>query len=163
MKIKFFTKANFFCSVLILLIFFLDRFSKFQILKMLENKNNIFINDFLNFNLVFNTGIGFGLLSLNESIYYNIITFIIFAVVLLLIYFLLKSEGLEKYSFSLIVGGALGNLYDRIFNKAVPDFIDLHFANFHWFSFNIADIFISFGIILMILKEFVFKKKNNET
>ena len=74
----------------------------------------------------------------------------------------LKSDGFKKYSLLLIVGGALGNLHDRIFFNAVPDFIDFHVGNFHWFVFNIADIFISLGVIFMILFEFTDNNKNNE-
>ncbi len=163
MKLNFFSKANFFCFLTVLAIFFFDRITKINILILLKDKDYIFINDFLNLNLVFNTGIGFGLLSLNAGIYYNIISLFILLVILILIYLLFKSKGFEKHSFSLIIGGALGNLYDRIFYKAVPDFIDLHIDNFHWFSFNIADIFITLGIILILFNEFNSKNKNNET
>ena len=75
---------------------------------------------------------------------------------------LLKSDGFRKYSFLMIFGGALGNLYDRIFFKAVPDFVDFHIGNFHWFIFNVADIFISLGIICLIFDEMFFNKNNNE-
>ena len=163
MKLNFFSKAIFFCFLTVLAIFFFDRITKINILILLKDKDYIFINDFLNLNLVFNTGIGFGLLSLNAGIYYNIISLFILLVILILIYLLFKSKGFEKHSFSLIIGGALGNLYDRIFYKAVPDFIDLHIDNFHWFSFNIADIFITLGIILILFNEFNSKNKNNET
>ena len=163
MKLNFFSKANFFCFLTVLAIFFFDRITKINILILLKDKDYIFINDFLNLNLVFNTGIGFGLLSLNAGIYYNIISLFILLVIFILFYLLFKSKGFEKHSFSLIIGGALGNLYDRIFYKAVPDFIDLHIDNFHWFSFNIADIFITLGIILILFNEFNSKNKNNET
>ena len=143
--------------LLILTIFFLDRYSKNLILNLLENEKYLFINNYLNFNLVFNTGIGFGLFSLNAGIYYNILSILIFLIILVLIYLMLKSKILEKIFFSLIIGGAIGNLYDRIIYKAVPDFIDFHIKEFHWFTFNIADIFISFGIIFMILNELITK------
>ena len=148
--------------LLILTIFFLDRYSKNLILNLLENEKYLFINNYLNFNLVFNTGIGFGLFSLNDGIYYNILSILIFLIILVLIYLMLKSKILEKIFFSLIIGGAIGNLYDRIIYKAVPDFIDFHIKEFHWFTFNIADIFISLGIIFMILNELIFNKQKNE-
>tara|TARA_X000001036_G_C20046373_1_gene549029 strand:- start:218 stop:442 length:225 start_codon:yes stop_codon:yes gene_type:complete len=66
-----------------------------------------------------------------------------------------KAEKYEKIIFSIIIGGALGNFYDRIFLNAVPDFIDLHYKNFHWFTFNIADIFITLGIIGFLMREFL--------
>ena len=148
--------------LLISIIFFLDRYSKNLILNLLENEKYLFINNYLNFNLVFNTGIGFGLFSLNDGIYYNILSILIFLIILVLIYLMLKSKILEKIFFSLIIGGAIGNLYDRIIYKAVPDFIDFHIKEFHWFTFNIADIFISLGIIFMILNELIFNKQKNE-
>ena len=153
-------KENYFFFVIIFLLFIVDRIAKNKIIILLENQNNIFINDYLNYNLVFNTGIGFGLLSLDAGLYYNLLSFFIFLIILFLIFFILKSKQIEKYFFSFIIGGALGNLYDRIIFKAVPDFIDFHYVDFHWFSFNIADIFISLGIIFMIINEFVFIKKN---
>ena len=136
-----------------MIIFFLDRYSKNLILNLLENEKYLFINNYLNFNLVFNTGIGFGLLSLNAGIYYNMLSIFIFLIILILIYFMFKSKTSEKIFFSFIIGGAVGNLYDRIIYKAVPDFIDFHIKDFHWFTFNIADIFISLGIIFMIINE----------
>ncbi len=162
MKYNFFSKINLFCLIFITVIFFFDRISKIEILKVFQNTDSIFVNDFLNLSLVFNTGIGFGLLSLEAGLLYNIISFFIFFVILILIHLLLKSKSFEKYCFSAVIGGALGNLYDRIFFKAVPDFIDFHIGSFHWFSFNIADIFISIGIILILLKEFNSKNKKNE-
>ena len=117
------------------------------------------INEFLNFDLVWNTGIGFGLLSFNSSFYYNLISLLIFAVIIFLIFLGLKSDKFDKTIFSVIIGGALGNFYDRITFKAVPDFIDLHYGNFHWFTFNAADIFITIGIICFIMKE-IFIKNN---
>ena len=148
--------------LLILTIFFLDRYSKNLILNLLENEKYLFINNYLNLNLVFNTGIGFGLFSLNAGIYYNMLSVLIFIIILILFYLMFKSKTNEKIFFSFIIGGAIGNLYDRIIYKAVPDFIDLHIKDFHWFTFNIADIFISFGVIFMILNELVFKKEKNE-
>ncbi len=155
-------KQNYLFFILILLLFSIDRFVKIEILNILENKNYIFVNDYLNLNLVFNTGIGFGLFSLNSGIYYNLLSILIFLIILFLVFLMLKSKNKEKVIFSFIIGGAIGNLYDRIVFKAVPDFIDFHFRELHWFTFNIADIFISIGIIFMILNEFINKDKKNE-
>ena len=157
MKKIIFKKENIYFLSLILVIFFLDRYSKNLILNLLENEKYLFVNNYLNLNLVFNTGIGFGLFSLNAGIYYNILSILIFLIILVLIYLMLKSKILEKTFFSLIIGGAIGNLYDRIIYKAVPDFIDFHIKEFHWFTFNVADIFISLGIIFMILNELMYK------
>ncbi len=152
-------KKNYLFFIFIFFLFSLDRIAKIEMLRILEKKNNLFINDYLNLNLVFNTGIGFGFLSLTNEIYYNILSIFIFLIILVLIFMMLKSSIIEKTFFSLIIGGAMGNLYDRIIFKAVPDFIDFHVKEFHWFTFNIADIFISLGIILMILNELVYKKQ----
>ena len=108
----------------------------------------MFVNDYLNLNLVFNTGIGFGLLSLKDAIYYNALSIFIFFIILVLLFFMIKSKLSEKIFFSFIIGGALGNLYDRIIFKAVPDFIDFHFQEFHWFTFNLADIKIRIKKVL---------------
>ena len=153
---KFFKKENFYFLILLLIIFSIDRFSKIKIIADFSD-DIFFVNEFLNFDLVWNTGIGFGLLSFNSSLYYNLISLLIFAVVLFLIFIGLKSDKFDKTIFSVIIGGALGNFYDRITFKAVPDFIDLHYGNFHWFTFNVADIFITIGIICFILKEFFVK------
>ena len=131
-------------------------------LNLLDNEKYLFINNYLNLSLVFNTGIGFGLFSLNNELYYNMLSILIFLIILVLIYLMFKSKTSEKIFFSLIIGGAIGNLYDRIIYKAVPDFIDFHIKEFHWFTFNIADIFISLGIIFMILNEIIFNKQKNE-
>ncbi len=155
-----FKKENIYFLFIIFIIFFLDRYSKHLALGYLENEKYIFINNYLNLNLVFNTGIGFGLLSLNAGIYYNILSIFITLIILILFYFMFKSKTSEKIFFSFIIGGAIGNLYDRIFFKAVPDFLDFHIQEFHWFTFNVADIFISFGIIFMLLNELVYKSKN---
>ena len=143
--------------MIISLVFFLDRYSKIKIIANL-NENNLYINDFLNFNLVWNTGIGFGFFSTNSSLIYNLITGIICFVIIFLIYLIINSKKTDKILFSLILGGALGNVYDRLTYFAVPDFIDIHYKNFHWFTFNIADIFITIGIIILIIKDFNLKK-----
>ena len=150
---------------IILLIFFIDRFSKIYILSIAETNGNvdIYINSFLNFVLYWNTGIGFGLFAFEQPQAYNFITLVIIFVNLIIIYLIYKSTNFKIYFFIMILGGSLGNLYDRINYKAVPDFIDLHINNFHWFIFNIADIFISLGVICLIYVEIFFKDKlNNE-
>ena len=153
-----FLKENILMFFLIILVFFLDRYSKTFILNNL-NENLIYINDFINFDLIWNTGIGFGFLSSSSSLIYNIISVIVGIIVIALVFISLKSDKFDKTVFSLIIGGALGNFYDRIFFKAVPDFIDIHYGNFHWFTFNIADIFITIGVICFIIKGFFIKDK----
>ena len=149
--------------ILVLSIFLFDRLSKLYVI-YLDKKfftSEIFSSKFLNINLIWNEGIAFGLLSLKEERFYNILTLII-ALVIFIIFFMLRgNEGFKKYSLLMILGGALGNIYDRIFYKAVPDFIDFHVGNFHWFIFNIADIFITIGVVLIILIE-LFEDKNEK-
>ena len=155
-KNKTFKKENFYFLLIISVIFFLDRYSKFEILRNLS-ENSLYVNDFLNFYLIWNTGIGFGLLSFDTNLFYNLITILIGLVIIILTMIGIKSESSEKIIFSVILGGALGNFYDRLYFKAVPDFIDLHYGNFHWFTFNVADIFITIGIIAYVLKGFFLK------
>ena len=147
--------------IIILSIFSLDRISKIYLINLQENGVNVdfFITSFLNFNLVWNTGIGFGLASMESSIYYHILTLIIGLVNIALIIFLIKSKGVYVYLISIVIGGSLGNLFDRIYYYAVPDFIDIHLGNFHWFIFNVADIFITVGIIGFIFFELLKKEK----
>ena len=152
-KNKLFSKETVISLTIIISIFILDRISKIKIISNLESSNSIFINDYLNFDLIWNTGVAFGLLSQNANIYYHIITFLIFLIIILLGYLIFKGDFFEKIFLSLILGGALGNFYDRLFYFAVPDFIDLHIDNFHWFTFNIADIFITIGVIFLISKD----------
>ena len=142
-------------------VFFLDRLSKIYLLNLQANGTDIdfYVFPFLNFNLVWNTGIGFGLISLETNIFYHILTLIIAAVNIVLIFFIIKSKGIYVYLLALIIGGSLGNLFDRIYYYAVPDFIDVHVGNFHWFVFNVADIFITVGIIGLMLKELLKKEK----
>ena len=156
-KNKTFKKENFYFLLIISLIFFLDRYSKFEILRNFS-ENSFYVNDFLNFYLIWNTGIGFGLLSFDTNLIYNLITTLIGLLIIILIMIGIKSESSEKIIFSIIVGGALGNFYDRIVFNAVPDFIDLHYGNFHWFTFNVADIFITIGVIAFLIKGFFLKK-----
>tara|TARA_B100000767_G_scaffold275542_1_gene313176 strand:+ start:1001 stop:1480 length:480 start_codon:yes stop_codon:yes gene_type:complete len=149
-------KENIYAILFIIITFFLDRFSKSKILNDF-NENVYFINNFINLELIWNKGIGFGLLNFSSVFIYNIITSIIGSVIFFLFFVAFKADKYEKIVFSIIIGGALGNLYDRIFYKAVPDFIDLHYGNFHWFSFNIADIFITIGVLAFIMKSLSIK------
>ncbi len=154
-KNKILTKNNLYCLIVISIIFFLDRYTKFFILNNFT-ENTYHLNDYINLDLVWNTGIGFGLFSSNSDIIYSLTSLLIAVVIMCLIYFLIASEKLEKIIYSIIIGGALGNFYDRMFFKSVPDFIDLHYKNFHWFTFNLADIFITIGIVAFLFKE-IFK------
>tara|TARA_Y100000590_G_scaffold466220_1_gene640892 strand:- start:2560 stop:3027 length:468 start_codon:yes stop_codon:yes gene_type:complete len=149
--------------LVILTIFGIDRLSKIYLINLQSSGTDIdfYILSFLNFYLIWNTGIGFGLISMDSGVYYHILTTIIVFVNIGLMYFLFKSKGIYAYFLALIIGGALGNLFDRIYYYAVPDFIDLHWGNFHWFIFNIADIFITVGIIGLVVLELI-KKQNSE-
>ena len=152
---------NFF--LILSFIFTIDRLSKIYILKYFElNSSEIYLTSFLNLILVWNNGIGFGLLSFEGNVVYNSITFFIFIVILILFIVGVKYDQKNGYFYMIIIGGALGNLYDRIYYYSVPDFIDFHLGDFHWFVFNVADIFITIGIICLIIVEMIFNKKNNE-
>ena len=141
-------------------IFFFDRITKIYLINLQSSgvEVDFYVNKFLNFYLVWNTGIGFGLASMEANIYYHILTLIIAIIIILLIFFLFKSNGIYAYFIISIIGGSLGNLFDRVYYFAVPDFIDLHLGNFHWFIFNVADIIISAGIIGIMFIE-IFKKE----
>jgi len=154
-------KNNIFSLFLVIFIFTLDRLSKIIIIKLSEplNELNISVTSFINFNLIWNEGIAFGLLSFNDKFYYNLITLLIALITSIIIWLANKSKGVEKLGFLMIVGGSLGNLFDRIFYSSVPDFIDISINNFHWFIFNVADIFITIGVILLIILEFFKKEK----
>ena len=147
--------------IIILSIFFFDRFTKIYLTNLQSTGTDIdfYIFPFLNFYLIWNTGIGFGLAAMETNIYYHILTAIIATVNAGLIFFLIKFKSMYAYLIALIIGGSLGNLFDRIYYYAVPDFIDLHLGNFHWFIFNVADIFITIGIIGLILVELLKKEK----
>ena len=161
-KNKIFSKELIAPTLLIIFSFFTDRLSKIYAIKHLMNNDGYSVNDFLNFDLVWNTGIGFGLFSVDANITYHLISLLIFIVIVFLFYLIIKAKFTEKILFSMIVGGAIGNLYDRLVYFAVPDFIDFHINQFHWFTFNIADIFISIGIILIIIKDLsLFKDEKN--
>ena len=154
-------KRFFFSDILIVLtIFLLDRISKLYVIHLDSTLLNseIITSKFINIQLIWNEGVAFGLLAFNEKSFYNFITGFIVIIILTLIYFIRKTRGIEKYSFIIILGGALGNVFDRFLYSAVPDFIDIHYQNFHWFIFNVADIFISIGIIFLISFE-IFGKK----
>ena len=156
-KNNFLKKENIFFFLLVLIIFFLDRVSKLKIINNF-NESAYFINDYINIDLIWNIGICFGLLSTNSSLLYNSVTILIGIVIIFLIYVFIKSDIIEKSSYAIIIGGALGNFYDRMIYKAVPDYIDIHYNDFHWFTFNVADIFITIGILVFIIKNYL--KKN---
>ena len=147
--------------IIIISIFFFDRITKIYLINLQTSGTDIdfYIYSFLNFYLVWNTGIGFGLASIESNIYYHVLTAIIFIINIGLIFFLTKSKGMYAYLIAIIIGGSLGNLFDRLYYYAVPDFIDLHLGNHHWFIFNIADIFITIGIIGLISLELLKKEK----
>ena len=155
-KNKIVTKNNLYCLIVILIIFFLDRYTKLLILDNFS-ENTYYLNDYINLDLIWNIGIGFGFLSTDSYLAYNLITLLIGLVILSLFYFLVLSEIIDNLIYSVIIGGALGNFYDRLVYNAVPDFIDIHYKNFHWFTFNVADIFITIGILIFILRSFFVK------
>ena len=151
-------------SIFLIFCFALDRFSKIYILNILDNQGQVdfYINQYLNIYLVWNTGIGFGLFSSQDYIFYNLFTSIIVIINFVILYFAFIETKIRSFFLMIILGGSLGNLFDRIYYRAVPDFIDLNYAGYHWFIFNLADIFITIGIICLILSEFIFYKKKNE-
>ena len=161
MILKFFNKNFNISFSIVALIYFLDRLSKIFVIQLDKNSfgSEIFSSSYLNIVLIWNKGIAFGLFSFNKLYLYNILSLIILIVVVTLVLMSLKNKGLKKYSLLMIVGGALGNLHDRIFFNAVPDFIDFHIGNFHWFVFNVADIFITVGVISMIILETINNNK----
>tara|TARA_Y100000816_G_scaffold119757_1_gene84056 strand:+ start:885 stop:1367 length:483 start_codon:yes stop_codon:yes gene_type:complete len=154
--------SNYF--IIILFVFFIDRVSKQLVIYLNGNNLNseIFLSKFLNIQLIWNDGVAFGLFASDNIFYYHSLTGFIILIILILIYFSIKTNGLEKYGFLIILGGSLGNVYDRITYSAVPDFIDIHYQSFHWFIFNVADIFITIGVFLLIYIELVLKNKKSE-
>ena len=148
-------------SLFVALIFILDRLTKHLILELSQplNELNIQVNSFLSFNLVWNDGIAFGLLSFKENFFYEVVTILIIIVSLLVLWFALRTKGIEKFGFLMILGGALGNLFDRIYYSSVIDFIDIGYSNYHWFIFNVADIFITLGVVMLISLELLKAKK----
>tara|TARA_B100000401_G_scaffold246148_1_gene166959 strand:+ start:150 stop:653 length:504 start_codon:yes stop_codon:yes gene_type:complete len=161
MIVKNFNKSLLINISLTLLIFLIDRISKIYVINLDKNfsGSEIFSSKFLNIYLIWNEGIAFGLFSSNENNIYNILTLLIIFVIMIIFYMITQSRGLQKYSLLMILGGALGNVFDRILYKSVPDFIDFHINEFHWFIFNVADIFITIGVICMILTELIASNK----
>ena len=154
-------KKNFFNFSIIIFVFFLDRISKYLILKYFEKSidQNISISSFLNFNLLWNDGIAFGLLQFEQKLFYNFVTLLIFVILVVVGRLASNSKGLEKICYLMILGGGFGNVFDRLYYGSVVDFIDLNYNNFHWFIFNVADMFITIGILILIISEFI--KKND--
>ena len=155
---------NFYINfILIVSIFLLDRITKLYVIYLSDKSKDleIFSSKFLNINLIWNEGIAFGLLSFNQNSLYNLITLIILVVITVVLLMIIKSDGIKRYGLLIIFGGAVGNLFDRIFYKAVPDFIDFHIGEFHWFIFNFADIFITIGVFFMIFFELIGNNKDN--
>jgi signal peptidase II len=148
-------------SIIILIIFLIDRISKIYILKIAElgNTVDIYVTQYLNLYLIWNKGIAFGLFSFNESFIYNVITIIIAVITIVVLIMIIKNENFKKYPLLLIFGGALGNLFDRIYYSAVPDFIDFHVNEYHWFVFNVADIFVTIGVLCLIFDEMFINSK----
>ena len=157
-KNYFFKKENIYFFLIIFLLFIADRFSKMYVINNFSD-NVYFVSNFINVDLIWNTGIAFGLLSLETPLFYKIVSFLIGMVILIIFYNFIILNNLYKFPFSIILGGALGNFYDRLILGAVPDFIDIHYNNFHWFTFNLADIFIILGIIIFLVQD-LFKKKS---
>ena len=151
-------KENAYFFILIVIIFLFDRISKLKVITNLQD-STYYVNDYINLDLIWNIGVGFGFLSTTSIIIYNLITILIASVILILFLVFITSKNLDKLVYAMIIGGAAGNLYDRLIYKAVPDFIDIHYNNFHWFTFNVADIFITVGIIIFITKGFLIKDK----
>ena len=149
--------------IIILFIFLIDRISKQLVINLDSNNLNseIFLSKFLNIQLIWNNGVAFGLFASDDNFVYNLITTLIIIIILTLFFFITKTRGIEKYSFLIIFAGALGNVFDRFFYSAVPDFIDIHYNNFHWFIFNVADIFITLGVILLVYIEIFLKNKKS--
>ena len=156
---------KFFLSFLIVFIIFVfDRFSKLYILNLADTEKyiDIYVNSYLNFHLVWNTGIGFGLFSSGSNFYYNLITILIVLINIFILIIIIKSKDFKFLFLLMVLGGSFGNLFDRIYYRAVPDFIDIHYESFHWFVFNVADIFITLGIICLIIAEFIFNNKKEK-
>ena len=158
------SKKFFLSLIIISVIFSFDRISKLYILNLAEGEKyiDIYFNSFLNFHLIWNTGVGFGLFSSETNFYYNLITLLIVLINIIILIMAIKSQDYKLFFFLMILGGSFSNLFDRIYYQAVPDFIDMHYGNFHWFVFNVADIFITLGIACLIIVEFILNNKKNE-
>ena len=163
MKLNIINKNFYLNLTIIFSIFLLDRLSKLYIIYLdkINNGSEIYQSKFLNIYLIWNEGIAFGLFSLDDNFLYNILTLIILIVIIIILYLVAQNKGFKRYSLIFILGGAIGNFFDRIYYKAVPDFIDFHIGNFHWFIFNVSDIFISIGVICMIILELIGKNDKN--
>ena len=155
-KDDFLKKENIIYIIFILITFFLDRYSKYIVINNFS-ESTYYINKYLNLDLIWNIGIGFGFLSTDSSLFYNLVTVTVGIVITFLLYVFAQSKKIDKFIYIIIIGGALGNFYDRLVFKAVPDFIDMHYNNFHWFSFNVADIFITIGIITFMARSLFIK------
>ncbi len=155
-------KKNIIYIFIFILIFAIDRFSKLYILNLAEMNDalSLYVTSFLNFYLIWNKGIAFGLFSFDQNFIYNFITFLITIITVIILIIAIQSRDYKGYFFISIFSGSVGNLYDRLYYSAVPDFIDFHLDDFHWFIFNVADIFISLGVICLIFVEIFFKKEN---
>ena len=162
LKINF--KKFFLYSAIVIFIFILDRISKLYILNSVEinNEVNIYIFSFLKLYLIWNKGIAFGLFSFEQNFFYNFITILIIVINLVILIMIIKSNGIKSYFLMFILGGSSGNLFDRLYYSAVPDFIDFHINDFHWFIFNVADVFISVGVICLVIVEFFFNKTSKK-
>ena len=156
-KNSFLKKENIFIFLIILFCVFLDRYTKNEVI-INFSENVFFINNFINIDLIWNTGIGFGFLSTESSLIYNLVSALVGVVIVILCYFIIISEVTDKLIYAIIIGGAIGNFYDRLIFNAVPDFIDLHYDRYHWFTFSVADIFITLGIIIFLINEFLKNK-----
>ena len=161
---RYLTKNFYINSAIVFLIFILDRFSKIYVLHLdkINYSSELYQSKYLNITLVWNEGIAFGLLSFNQNSLYNLLSLFIAIIVLIIFLMIIKNNNIKKYPLLMIFAGAIGNLYDRVSYKAVPDFIDFHIGEFHWFIFNVADIFISLGVFFMILIELIDNNKSNE-
>ena len=161
---SFLTKNFYISTILVALIFIVDRFSKIYVIHL--NKFNysseLYQSKYLNISLVWNEGIAFGLLSFNHSNLYNLLSLLIATIIIFIFFMIIRNGNIKRYPLLMILSGAIGNLYDRIVYKAVPDFIDFHIGDYHWFIFNVADIFISLGVFFMIFFELIDNNKNNE-
>ena len=162
---RYLTKNFYINTTIVFLIFILDRFSKIYVLKLdkVNYSTELYKSKFLNVSLIWNEGIAFGLLSFDESNFYNLVSLLIAIIILVIFFMIINNNNIKKYPLLMIFAGASGNLYDRIIYKAVPDFIDFHIGEFHWFIFNVADIFISLGVFCMILIELIDNNESNET
>ena len=154
-------RRNFFYFCIIITIFLIDRISKLWMISLSNSVDTpkIELLPFINLHLIWNKGIAFGLFSFSEKSNYNLLTVLILIIIFVVFWMIIRTKGLEKYGFLMVFGGSLGNVYDRLFYSSVPDFIDIYYKNFHWFIFNVADIFITLGVIILILNEFILKNQ----